>query len=84
VSTRPRSQATAGRARAGELGVDARDLDDATLLRYLRNLHRTRLHALRHGSHQALVTHMARTGELEVEYLGRHPTRELNRPATRG
>lgn len=79
MSTRPRSRATAIRPRAGELGVDARDLDDATLLRHLRNLHRTRLYALRHGSHQALVTHMARTGELEVEYLARNPAREPHR-----
>lgn len=78
-STR-QSNVQEGRLRAGDLGIDASDLDDATLLRYLGSLHRTRLNALRHSSHQALVTHMARTGELEVEYLARHPTREVCRP----
>lgn len=80
MSTRHQSNVTAGRLRTGDLGIDARDLDDATLLRYLTNLHRTRLNALRHSSHQAFVTHMARTGELEVEYLARHPTREVPEP----
>ncbi len=80
MSTRQQSDVTAGRLRTGDLGLDARDLDDATLLRYLTNLHRAPLHALRHSSHQAFVTHMSRTGELEVEYLARHPTREVYRP----
>ena len=58
------------------LGVDPADLDDETLLRQLASLHRTRLHAIRHAPERALVTHLARTGELEVEYLRRNPARE--------
>jgi hypothetical protein len=80
VKRRPQSLSPGVRPRPGDLGIDARDLDDPTLLRYLGNLHRTRLDALRHASHQALVTHMARTGELEVEYLARRPAREVYQP----
>ena len=49
MSTRQRTQGTVGRPRASSLGVDARDLDDTTLLHYLRNLHRTRADTLQHG-----------------------------------
>jgi len=66
-----------GRASARVLGVDPSDLDDERLLHHLASLHRTRLHAMRHASERALVNHLARTGELEVEYLRRHPAREL-------
>lgn len=58
------------------LGVDPSDLDDASLLRQLASLHRTRLDTIRHAPERALVNHLARTGELEVEYLRRHPSRE--------
>lgn len=58
------------------LGVDPSTLDDEALLRQLGSLHRTRLEAIRHAPERALVTHLARTGELEVEYLRRHPARE--------
>jgi hypothetical protein len=53
------------------LGVDARDLPTSVLLQHIRHLHRTRLQALRHAPLRALVTHLARTGELEVEYMRR-------------
>lgn len=62
---------------AGPLGVDARALSTPVLLRHLRHLHRTRQDALRHAPTRALVTHLARTGELEVEYLRRFPVREM-------
>lgn len=61
------------------LGVDASNLDDEALLRQLASLHRTRLDAIRHAPERALVNHLARTGELEVEYLRRNPTREWMR-----
>ena len=62
---------------AQPLGVEPSALSEADLLRQLSSLHRTRLHTLRHASRRALVTHLTRTGELEVEYLRRHPGREL-------
>ena len=62
---------------AKTLGVEPSSLSEADLLRQLGSLHRTRLRALRHASRRALVTHLARTGELEVEYLRRYPGREL-------
>jgi hypothetical protein len=66
----------------GRLGVDARHLRTHVLLHHLRHLHRTRLNALRHAPVRALVTHLARTGELEVEYLRRFPAREPRGPDT--
>lgn len=66
---------------AGSLGVDARALPTPLLLHHIRHLHRTRQDALRHAPTRALVTHLARTGELEVEYLRRFPARENPRPA---
>jgi hypothetical protein len=73
VSTRGHAP---GRASPRVLGVDPSDLDDEMLLHHLASLHRTRLQALRHAPERALVNHLARTGELEVEYLRRHPARE--------
>ena len=60
----------------GLLGVDPAELDDDALVRHLASLHRTRLDVLRYGHDRALVTHLARTGELEVEYLRRYPGRQ--------
>jgi hypothetical protein len=68
---------------AGPLGVDARALRTPVLLHYIRHLHRTRQDALRHAPTRALVTHLARTGELEVEYLRRFPAREAPTPPAR-
>jgi hypothetical protein len=56
---------------SARLGVDARELSTSVLLHHIRHLHRTRLQALRHAPLRALVTHLARTGELEVEYMRR-------------
>ncbi len=69
--------AAAGSA-AQVLGVEPSALSEDDLLRHLGSLHRTRLDALRRASRRALVTHLARTGELEVEYLRRHPGREVD------
>lgn len=70
-------------AGAQSLGVEPSTLSEVDLLRQLGSLHRTRLRALRHASRRALVTHLARTGELEVEYLRRHPGREHSATAHR-
>jgi len=59
-------------------GVPATDLDDPTLLRELASLHRTRHETLLHASPQALLRHSERTTELEMEYLRRHPERDID------
>jgi hypothetical protein len=61
-----------------QVGVDARELNDEELLRELGSLHRTRTDTLRHASETALATHLARTTELEAEYLRRWPEREVD------
>jgi len=58
-------------------GVPAADLGDDDLVRELAQLHRTRHETLRHGSARALVRHSERLGDLEAEYLGRFPMREV-------
>lgn len=69
--------ATLPSATAPGTGVPAEALDDATLLRELAELHRTRHDTLRHGADQALAAHTSRTTELEGEYLRRFPEREV-------
>ena len=64
------------------LPVSAADLSDNDLLTELGSLHRTRHDALRHAPATALRTHLARTAELETEYLRRFPDREVD-PARR-
>jgi Family of unknown function (DUF6158) len=59
-------------------GVPASELSDDDLFRELGSLHRTRLDTLRHAPDDALAVHLARTAELEQEYLLRHPTREID------
>jgi hypothetical protein len=59
-------------------GIPADELDEADLLRELGSLHRTRLDTLRHAPDPALATHLARTVELETEYLRRWPAREID------
>jgi hypothetical protein len=59
-------------------GVAAAELDDGTLLRELASLHRTRHETLLHASSQALHRHSERTTELEMEYLRRHPERDID------
>lgn len=48
------------------------------LLADLDHLYRTRLDTLRHGSDQAVAASAERIGELEAEYLRRHPEREID------
>ena len=56
-------------------GVPASELPDENLFRELASLHRTRLDTFRHGPDDALAVHLARTTELEEEYLTRYPER---------
>ena len=59
-------------------GVPASELSDEDLFRELGSLHRTRLDTLRHAPDDALAVHLARTTELEGEYLLRRPLREID------
>lgn len=59
-------------------GVPAGELPEEDLLRELTHLHETRNRTFLHGSEDALVVHTERTAELEVEYLRRHPEREVD------
>lgn len=59
-------------------GVGAGELADSDLMRELARLHDSRHETLRHGSDDALAMHTRRTGELEAEYLRRHPQREVD------
>jgi hypothetical protein len=59
-------------------GVAAVELDDDSLLRELASLHRTRHETFLHASSQALQRHSVRTTELEMEYLRRHPERDVD------
>jgi hypothetical protein len=61
-----------------EEGVPAIDLSEADLLRELASLHRTRHETLLHASSQALQHHSERTTSLELEYLRRHPERDID------
>jgi hypothetical protein len=60
-----------------EEGVPAPELEEHELMRELGALHRTRHDTFLHGSFQALERHSARTTELELEYLRRHPERDV-------
>jgi hypothetical protein len=59
-------------------GVPASELSEEDLFRELSSLHRTRLDTLRHAPDDALAVHLARTTELEEEYLSRYPQREVD------
>ncbi len=61
-----------------QLGIDGRELSDEELLRELGSLYRTRMDTLRHAPEAALATHLARTTDLEAEYLRRWPRREVD------
>ena len=63
---------------AHESGVPATELAEQDLLRELAHLHETRHTTFLHGSGDALEAHTRRTGELEAEYLRRHPEREID------
>jgi hypothetical protein len=60
------------------VGIDGSELTDEELLRELGSLYRTRMDTLRHASDAALGTHLARTTDLEAEYLRRWPEREVD------
>jgi len=63
---------------ADEEGIPPGELTEEDLLRELASLHRTRHETFLHGSAQALQRHSERTRELELEYLRRHPGREID------
>ncbi|MDQ6874177.1 MAG: DUF6158 family protein [Actinomycetota bacterium] len=60
------------------IGIPGPDLAEADLLRELAHLHQTRNDTFLHAGADALVTHTARTVELEDEYLRRHPERDVD------
>ncbi|MEU9830186.1 DUF6158 family protein [Streptosporangium sp. NPDC048047] len=60
------------------MGIDPKDLSEEDLFRELRHMHETRTETLLHGSDDALANHTTRTGELEQEYLRRHPERDVD------
>ena len=59
-------------------GVPAGELSDDDLLRELEQLHRTRHETFLHAPTQALQHHSERTATLELEYLRRHPERDID------
>lgn len=59
-------------------GVEPADLPEEDLLRELSHLHATRNGTFLHGSDDALAVHTRRTGELEAEYVRRHPARQVD------
>lgn len=61
-----------------EAGIAAADLSDDDLLRELEQVHRTRHETFLHAPGQALRHHSERTADLELEYLRRHPEREID------
>jgi uncharacterized protein DUF6158 len=66
-----------------ETGVAAVDLSEEDLVRELEQLHRTRHETFLHAPTQALQHHSQRTAELELEYLRRHPDREIDQSRLR-
>jgi uncharacterized protein DUF6158 len=67
-----------------ETGIAAADLSEEDLLRELEQLHRTRHETFLHAPTQALQHHSERTAELELEYLRRHPDRDIDPSRLRG
>jgi Family of unknown function (DUF6158) len=59
-------------------GVQASELSEDDLRRELAHVHETRHTTFLHGSQVALEAHTRRMGELEAEYLRRHPEREID------
>lgn len=53
-------------------------LAEADLLRELAHLHETRQETFLHGSDDALASHTRRMLALEVEYVRRHPGRQVD------
>ena len=60
------------------MAVPADELTEEDLLRELEQLHRTRHETFLRGPTQALQHHSERTAELELEYLRRHPERNID------
>jgi Family of unknown function (DUF6158) len=61
-----------------EVGIPATELSEDDLLRELEQLHRTRHETFLHAPTPALQHHSERTAELELEYLRRHPERDID------
>ncbi|MET9469698.1 DUF6158 family protein [Streptomyces sp. NPDC006544] len=68
---------------AREAGPSVSELEEGRLMKELEAIHRTRHETLLHGSDDALVTHTQRMGELEREYVRRHPGRAQTPGRTR-
>jgi hypothetical protein len=66
-----------------DAGIPAGDLSDDDLARELEQLHRTRHETFLHGPTTALQHHSERTAALELEYLRRHPERDIDRSRLR-
>jgi len=60
-----------------EIGIPASDLNDDDLLRELAHLHETRHEIFLHAPTTALQNHSERLGAMELEYLRRHPGRDV-------
>jgi hypothetical protein len=65
-------------------GVPPTKLTEDDLLRELRHLHETRNDTFLHAPTSALQHHSERTAELELEYLRRHPERDIDLNRTAG
>jgi hypothetical protein len=63
---------------AGTAPHPTKELSDDELFAELAQLYETRLETLRHGSDSAVENSDRRIGELEREYLHRHPHREVS------
>jgi hypothetical protein len=61
-----------------ETGIPAEELSEEDLRRELAQLHATRHETFLHAPTPALEHHSERTKELELEYLRRHPEREID------
>jgi len=64
-------------------GIDPAALPEEDLMREMESLGHTRADTVRHGSWSALARHTTRQHELEIEYLRRHPEREISPRRTR-
>lgn len=66
-------------------GIPAAELSDADLERELAHAHahEKRHDTFLHGSDDALRAHTERTGELEAEFVRRHPQRQVDLRRTR-
>lgn len=64
-------------------GVDPGVLDESALVRELAHLHATRHETFLHGSVDSLTEHSIRMGDLEREWVRRHPDRDVDAGRTR-